>query len=812
MTTRTNNPVFVMLPNPLTKTVFAGLAFLCFSSALAAQPADTSQASLDMLDEYCVTCHNLDDYAGSLDLSLLLSEGIPQHAETWEKVIRKLRAGMMPPPSEPRPQSPQYLALTQWLETEIDNAAPLQPGTKTLHRLNRNEYANAIRDLLGLDIDPALFLPQDTLARGFDNMAGSLTLSPTLLEAYATAAINIARTAIGYLNSPTEATYIPNGDTSQNQHLEGMPFGTRGGMKVSHTFPADGEYNFMIKNHRVGTFIPGEQLELSIDGERLHLWEYSNLGRGRGEGGEGDLSVVIPVTAGTHMVGVTFIATQYRPSFGVIKQYDRISLENEMLPGLYNHPVIGLFKIQGPFNATPPTDSPSMRRVFICKPLELAEEQACARNILSNLARQAYRRPVTEADLEPLMAFYQQGRDTGNFQEGIELGLARILTSPQFLVRAEQEPPGLNPGETYPISDMELASRMSFFLWSSLPDEELIALASRNQLGEPEVLEQQVMRMLQDPRANALVENFASQWFYLRNLPATFPDGIFYPDWDDELRQGFRRETELLFGNIIREDNSILDLLDADYTFVNERLAKHYGIPNIYGSHFRKVALGPELDYRRGLLGQGSFLSITFTQNFRTSPVKRGVWVLENILGTPPPAPPANVPALENTGESQIRSLREQMTLHRQDPVCASCHKIMDGIGFALENFDADGQWRDAESHPRKWGGIANPIDTSVQLWDGSSINGAVELRNTLLKYSPQFARFAVEKLMTYGLGRGVEYFDMPAIRAIVNNAEAQDYRFSALVLGIVNSAPFRMRTKLDDDAELATLADNTNQ
>lgn len=711
----------------------------------------------------------------------------------------------MPPPGEPRPDSTEYLQLTEWLESEIDNAASLRPGTKTLHRLNRSEYANAIRYLLDLEIDPALLLPQDTLARGFDNMAGSLTLSPTLLEAYATAAIQISRTALGYLDSPTEATYIPNGDTSQNQHLEGLPFGTRGGMKITHTFPADGDYNFMIKNHRVGTFIPGEQLELSIDGERLHLWEYSNLGRGRGEGGEGDLSVVIPVTAGTHVIGASFLATHYRPSFSLIKQYDRISLENEMLPGLYNHPVIGLFKIQGPFNAKPPVSSPSIRKVMICQPLERAEEEPCAVEILSTLARKAYRRPLIEDDLEPLLAFYYEGRSTGTFQQGIELALARILTSPQFLVRAEQEPADIAPGESYLISDLELASRLSFFLWSSLPDEQLIELASNGQLSEPAILEAQVIRMLQDSRSNSLVNNFASQWFYLRNLPTTFPDGIYYPNWDDELRQSFRRETELLFNSIIREDRSILDLLDADYTFVNERLAKHYGIPNIYGSHFRKVTLSDELEYRRGLLGQGSFLSITFTQNFRTSPVKRGVWVLENILGTPPPSPPANVPALEDTAMAEIHSLREQMTLHRQDPVCASCHKLMDGIGFALENFDADGQWREFESHPRKWDGIANPINTSVELWDGTPANDVIDLRNNLLRYSPQFTRFAVEKLMTYGLGRGVEYYDMPVIRSIVNDAESADFRFSRLVLGIVNSAPFRMRTKPETQQGLAT-------
>ena len=790
--------------------LFPSFIALCYSGVVTAQSSDPAIPHLESINDYCVTCHNFDDYAGSLDLSLLLLDDISLQAETWEKVIRKLRAGMMPPPNEPRPESSHYLALTNWLESEVDNSASLRPGTKTLHRLNRSEYANAIRDLLGLEIDPSLYLPQDTLARGFDNMAGALTLSPTLLEAYATASIRIAQTAIGYLDSPTEATYIPNGDTSQNQHLEGMPFGTRGGMKITHTFPADGDYNFMIKNHRVGTFIPGEQLELSIDGERVHLWEYSNLGRGRGEGGEGDISIVIPVTAGTHVIGATFLATQYRPSFSLIKQYDRISLENEMLPGLYNHPVIGLFKIQGPFNAMPPTDSPSIRKVFVCQPLELAEEEPCARKILSTLARQAYRRPVEELDLEPLMTFYQEGRSTGNFQDGIELALARILTSPKFLVRAEQEPPNLQPGDNYQIADLELASRLSFFLWSSLPDDELIDLASLNELSEPAVLEIQVKRMLQDARSSSLVENFASQWFYLRNLPTTFPDGIFYPNWDDELRQSFRRETELFFDSIIREDRSITDLLDANYTFVNERLAKHYGIPNIYGSHFRKVTLGAELDYRRGLLGQGSFLSITFTQNFRTSPVKRGVWVLENLLGTPPPAPPANVPALEETGETAIRSLRDQMTLHRQDPVCASCHKIMDGIGFALENFDADGKWRELESHPRKWDGVPNAINANVELWDGTQANGVVELRNSLLQYSPQFVRFAVEKLMTYGLGRGVEYYDMPVIRSIVNEAEVDDYSFSTLVLGIVNSAPFQMRTKQATGTGLAGI-DITN-
>lgn len=775
---------------------------LILSTAAAAQNPESTGDLRAVIGEYCVTCHNFEDYAGGLDLDSLLSDAIPEHAEDWEKAIRKLRAGMMPPPGEPRPAWNDYLALTEWLEAEIDTAAPLNPGSKMLHRLNRTEYANAVGDLLALEIDPTSMLPPDTMARGFDNIAGSLAISSTLLDAYTTAATRIAAMAVGHVKSPTEVTYLPPGDTSQTLHLEGQPLGTRGGMQVRHTFPSDGEYTFIIQNHRVGTFVPGQQLEISIDGERIALLEYSNLGRGRGEGGEGDLSVTAPVKAGTHTVGATFLATHYRPSFGVIKEYDRKSLENEILPGMYNHPVIGLLKIQGPFNSVRQEDSASMRQVFTCRPASVEEETPCAREIIGRLAKLAYRRPVAERDLAPLMDFYEDARVSGTFEDGIEAAVSRILASPRFLVRAEREPADVAPGEVYEITELELASRLAFFLWSSIPDEELIDLAAGDRLSEPAVLEDQVRRMLADSRAEALVNNFAAQWFYLRNLAATFPDGIYYPDWDDELRQSFRRETELLFESIVREDRNILDLLQADYTFINERLAIHYGIPNIYGSHFRRVELGPELDYRRGLLGQGSFLAVTYTQNFRTSPVKRGVWVLENILGTPPPAPPPNVPALEETGEgTEIRSLRDQMVQHRQDPVCATCHRIMDGIGFALENFDADGQWRTHDAHPRKWGGQAGRIDTTVELWDGTEVDGPVELRQALLKYSPQFVRFAVEKLMTYGLGRGVEYYDMPVIRAIVEEAEADDYRFSSLVLGIVKSAPFRMRTRMEEDS-----------
>ena len=753
------------------------------------------------LEEYCVGCHNSDDYAGSLDLSAHLADAdVSVNTQTWEKVIRKLRAGMMPPPGQPRPAWNSYSDLTSNLENIIDSTAAVNPGTLMLHRLNRVEYANAVRELLAVDIDSAAMLPPDTSARGFDNNAGSLTISPTLLEAYTTAAAKIARIAVGFWNSPTEAVYIAAGDTSQNQQLDGMPFGTRGGLAANHTFQADGDYTFYIQNFGVGNYIAGEKLELSIDGERVHLFEYAGVGLNEGGNADKDgaLEITLPVTAGSHLIGATFLLSNYRPSLDTIQPFDRLSLDNESFPQVLKHPVIGLMKVLGPFNAQRPQDSASLRKVFTCQPTNADQERSCAIEIFSTLASQAYRRPITALDVDTLLEFYDMGRSAGTFNDGIELGLRRMLIDPEFLVRTEHEPQNLTVGQSYLITDLELASRLSFFLWSSIPDTELLTLASAGQLSQPATLEQQVRRMLDDPRSDALVKNFAQQWLYLRNLPATSPDGIFYPNWDDELRQGFVRETELLFESIVREDRSVIDLLDADYTFVNERLAKHYGMPNIYGSHFRRVDLGSQFDYRRGLLGQGSFLSVTYTQNFRTSPVKRGVWVLENILGTPPPEPPPNVPALEETANAEhpIRTLRDQLTLHRQEEPCATCHKIMDGIGFALANFEADASWTTLEGHPRKGDGTASPIDAAVELWDGTRANGPTELRETLLRYSPQFVRFVTEKLMTYGLGRGVEYYDMPVIRSIVKSTESENYRFSALVLGIVNSPAFQRRVK----------------
>jgi mono/diheme cytochrome c family protein len=768
------------------------------TQADATTRTQTLDAQRALLDRYCVTCHNDRLKTANLSLQGLDLVKMSDRAELWEKVIRKLRAGVMPPPEMPRPPLAEYEGLRDRLEAEIDRAAATKPnpGSVVLHRLNRTEYANAIRDLLDLRIDAASLLPPDDSANGFDNIAGSLTISPTLLESYATAAARVARMAVGYWKSPTEATYLTSGDASQNHRLDGMPFGTRGGIVARHDFPADGEYKFSIQNLGIGSFIPGEQLALVIDGERAHVWPYRGVGVAVGMTADtdGTLEVTVPVRAGSRLVGATFIATNYRPSLDIIRQYDRKSLENNTIPQLQYYPAIGFIRVQGPFNAQRPEDSASRRKVFTCHPSKATvSEGECGRQILTTLARRAYRRPTTDQDITTLMKFFAEGSKGATFDDGIEYALRFLLASPQFLVRAEREPVGVPAGQPYRIADIELASRLSFFLWSSIPDDELLAAAGQGRLRQPRVLEQQVRRMLADPRADALVTSFAQQLLYLRNLPATSPDGIFYPNWDDELRQGLKRESELFFESILREDRSILDLLTADYTFVNERVARHYGIPNVYGSRFRRVTLPPEMDYRRGLLGKGGFLAVTWTQNFRSSPVKRGVWVLENILGTPPPEPPANVPALEETKSDSgtALTLREQMTMHRASPPCAGCHRIMDPIGFALENFDADARWRATQGGE---GGV--PIDAKVRLFDGQEVDGPTGLRTALLRYSPQFARMFVEKVMTYAVGRGMEYTDMPTIRAIARDAAKDGQRFSAIVLGVVRSPQFQMRVK----------------
>ena len=776
----------------------------------ARTPAPGSSASADaqraLLDRYCVSCHNDRVKTANLSLQGLDLTRVAEHADVWEKVIRKLRAGVMPPPDMPRPALAEYEGLRDWLEAAVDRhaATRVNPGTVVLHRLNRTEYANVVRDLLDLEIDVTTLLPPDDSANGFDNIAGSLTLSPTLLESYATAAARVARMAIGYWKSPAEATYLVSGDASQNHRLDGMPFGTRGGILARHTFPADGEYRFSIQNYGIGSFIPGEQLALIIDSERAHVWPYRGVGMNVGmtADADGTLEVTVPVRAGSRVVGATFLATNYRPSLDMIRHYDRQSLENNSIPQIQNYPAIGFVRIQGPFNAQRPVDSASRRRILTCRPAQVSQEAPCARQILTTLARRAYRRTPTTQEIATLMSFFEQGRKEGTFEDGIEMGLRLVLASPQFLVRAEREPATVRAGQPYRITDLELASRLSFFLWSSIPDDELLTVAGQGRLSQPRVLEEQVRRMLADPRSDALVTNFGQQLLYLRNLPSTSPDGVFYPNWDHELRESLRREAELFFDSIIREDRSILDLLTADYTFVNERLARHYGLPNVYGSRFRRVTLPPELDARRGLLGKGSFLAVTWTQNFRSSPVKRGVWVLENILGTPPPEPPPNVPALEETKSESGKALtlREQMTLHRGSPACAGCHKIMDPIGFALENFDADASWR-----AKQGGDGGTPIDARVTLYDGQDVEGPSGLRNALMRYSPQFVRIFVERMMTYAIGRGVEYTDMPTIRAVAREVAKDGNRFSAIVLGVVRSPQFQMRVKGEEPTAVRT-------
>jgi cytochrome c5 len=771
-------------------------------TAAARQPATGQAAAAQraLLDQYCVTCHNDRAKRANLSLEKLdLATHVGSNPEFWEKVVRKLRAGVMPPPGMRRPDLAAYNGLTEWLETEIDRNAKINPGSVVLHRLNRSEYANAVRDLLDLEIDPATLLPPDDSARGFDNVAGSLTISSTLLESYANAAGKVARMAVGYWKTPTERTYIAPTDTSQEYHIEGLPFGTRGGMVVDHVFPADGEYKFSIKDYVIGPYIGDEQLELDIDGKRVQLFDWNDLKVDPDSGG-GQVETTVPVKAGTHKVEATFVATNYRPSLDLARHFARSTLENSRIAGFTNYPEVGLVRVQGPFNAARPTDSRSVNKVFTCRPpanAGAAQEDVCARQIVSTLVRRAYRRPTSPEDMEALLGFYQEGRKGGTFEDGIEIAVRRILASPQFLVRVEKEPVNLAVGQTYRISDLELASRLSFFLWSSIPDDQLLNLAAQGKLSNPAVLEQQVKRMLADSKSEALVNNFAAQWLYLRNLKSISPVATTYPDWDDQLRQAFRREAELLFESVMHEDRNVLDFLTADYTFVNDRLARHYGIPNIYGSQFRRVTLGAEFDYRRGLLGKGAFLAMASVPD-RNSPVKRGVWILDNILGTAPPEPPPNVPALEDTtGEpGKVLSIREKQTLHRKNEPCASCHKLFDPMGFALENFSTDGSFRTKDGGD---GGV--PIDAAVELYDGQPVNGPVGLRNALQRYSPQFVRVVTEKLMTYGLGRGVAYSDMPVIRSIVRDAGKNNYRFSSIVLGIVKSAPFQMRVKTEESA-----------
>jgi hypothetical protein len=771
-----------------------------FSATFAFQQTSSTTEPRAMLDKYCVTCHNQRMKTGGLMLDTLNLDKVADNAETWEKVLRKLRGGMMPPQGMPRPDAATVDQFTGWLETSLDGAAAAhpEPGRSTLHRLNRTEYGNAVHDLLDLDIDAASFLPADDEANGFDNIADVLRFSPSLLEQYLSASDKISSLAVGDPSiTPISLVFQAPPDLDQERHIEGLPLGTRGGIQIHYNFPLDGEYDFRVflLQNIVG-YVPGleyeHQLEISIDGQRVFLAQVggeednkmsdANLGVAK-DTLDARLRIRIPVKAGPRTVVVTFLRRNSAPSDEPLQPFTH----DHDLQNMNGIPRIDRMQITGPFNPTGSGDTPSRHRIFSCRPSNAAAELPCAGTILTNLARRAYRRPVTPADLENLLSFYQSARNKKNFEAGIENALRLILTNPKFLFRTETDPAGAAPGSMHPISDLELASRLSFFLWSTIPDDQLITIASQGKLKDPAILEQQVKRMLADDRSEALVKNFAGQWLLLRNLPNVQPDPNEFPNFDDNLRQAFRRETEMFFGSIMREDRNVLDLLTADYTFVNERLAKHYGIPGIYGSQFRRVKVMDEA--RRGLLGQGSILTVTSEAN-RTSPVKRGKFILEAILGTPPPAPPPNVPPLRENDGAQALSVRARLEEHRKSPACSGCHAVMDPLGFSLENFDGVGEWRTKEP-----GGA---VDPSGQLADGTKVDGPVALRNAIMKHPEQFVRTLTEKMLTYGLGRGLEYYDMPTVRGIARDASRNDYKFSSIVLGIVKSTPFQMRRVQD--------------
>ena len=774
------------------------------ASPVATAPAAASRAAADpaaqraTVNQFCVPCHN----ARLKTANLLLDETdltkLGEHPDLGEKVVRKLRAGLMPPTNNRRPDAATMESLIRGMEATLDRAAVPHLPPPGLHRLNRTEYTNAIRDLLNLQVDATKFLPADDSTRGFDNIAGALTMSPALMEAYLSAAGKISRLAIGDVSAPSQVVFDVPPDTAQNYHVEGLPFGTRGGMLIPYVFPADGDYSFKVKGvtgyfQRVLGSIKGEQLEVTIDGERVKLFDWDK--EIQNTTGNGRSTPRIPVKAGLHQVGVTFLATNDIPGSELNRPFQRTMNTPGSIPGFLFYPHVGQVWIEGPYGAKGAADTSSRRRIFVCRPSQTITEDACARRIVSTLARHAFRRPVTAADTNALMQFYQEGRnENGTFDDGIEAALQRVLADVEFVYRGEREPAGLAAGKTYRVNDLALASRLSFFLWSSIPDDELIDIAAQGRLRTPAVFEKQVRRMLADAKSAALISNFTGQWLNVRGLKTVEPVVNIFPDFDDNLRSAFQREAELFFDAVVHEDRSVLDLLTANYTFVNERLAKHYGIPSVYGSQFRRITLPPELDVRRGLLGKGALLTVT-SSAAHTSPVARGKWFQATFLGVEPPQPPPGVDTslkektnTDTTGNVKVPTMRDIMDRHHANPVCASCHKIFEPIGLAFENFDATGAWRTFDE--------GNPIDATAVMIDGTKVDGVVGLRGMLVRYSDQFVRVVTEKLLTYALGRGVEDGDMPTVRAIVRGAQPTDYRFSSIVLGIVDSDAFQMNQK----------------
>ena len=794
----------------------AGMALFGLSAGASSQGAPRPQASAPakpaashalpgdaqtaLVTQYCSTCHNDRMKAGGLSLVAFDASRVEHTAQTAEKMIRKLRAGMMPPPGVKRPDEATLAALATALETRLDAAAAANPnpGWRPFQRLNRAEYARAVRDLVGIDVDVAAFLPPDTMSHGFDNVADVQTFSPVLMEGYLRAAAKISSLAVGDPDaSPTEATYKTDRSASQMRHVPGAPLGTRGGTSVVHVFPADGEYTFRLMLHSIPTGqlfgstigpITGrnEEVEVSIDGERIAVLEINPRMQEQDPQGMNLYTKPVHVTAGPHRVTAAFLARFEGPVDDVIAPQDYTLADTQIGSG-YGVTTLAHLRelaITGPMKVTGVSDTVSRRKIFSCRPTAASEARACATEIVTRLATQAYRGPVSAGDLAGLMKFYEQGRADGDFETGIRMALQAILASPTFLFRLEEAPATLRAGEPYRLNDMDLASRLSFFLWGTVPDPELVKLAMDGGLSAPAAFDTQVRRMLADSRSEALATRFASQWLRLQDADKIRPDALLFPYWDNTLTQALKRETELFFDSLVREDRSLLEFLTADYTFVNERVARHYGIPNITGSHFRRVALPRN---RRGILGHGSVLLLTSVAD-RTSPVQRGKWVMEVLLGSPPPPPPPNVPDLAEVKaavDGKLLSVREKMEEHRKNPACLSCHRVIDPLGLALENYDVTGAWRIKDS------GV--PVDSVGDLYDGTRMDGPAGLRSALVKHKDAFLLSFTESLMTYALGRRIEYFDMPAVRAIVREAATQDYRMSSFILGVVRSAPFRM-------------------
>jgi Protein of unknown function (DUF1592)/Protein of unknown function (DUF1588)/Protein of unknown function (DUF1585)/Protein of unknown function (DUF1587)/Protein of unknown function (DUF1595)/Planctomycete cytochrome C len=782
---------------------FISSAFLAISAATAFGQVSPNPAR-ELVAKYCVSCHNEKLKTAGLDLNHTDADHVFNSAEAWEKVIVKLRSRSMPPPKLPRPDNATYDKVAGWLESEIDReaAAHVNPGrSASLHRLNRSEYANAVHDLLAVEVDPKQTLPPDEQAFGFENNADALAMQPALLDRYVSAAATVARQAVG--DSTIPPRFVRYGALKDNANDltylrqvdrlgEDFPLGSKGGVAAQHYFPVDGEYVFKLRLQRAwDSEIRGlnvaTQFELRVDGKRV--WQ-TTLGGGKPPSktfifdGDEALQVRLPVKAGQHKVMATMLKTDDIEPEG--PGPDRLPLFSRASDNSSSPIAIAALWIGGPYGAQVPAESPSRELLFVCRPANSVDEVPCATKILSRLARRAYRRTATEDDVNTLLSFYKRARAEGAFDDGIRVALERVLVSPDFLFRIEADPAGAAPGSVYRISDVELASRLSFFLWSSIPDDTLLDLANRGKLHEPAILEQQVSRMFADPRARAsLVENFFSDWLETRNVWLLNPDGTKFPWFDDNLRSAFVTETELFLDAQLKENNSVSDLLTSNATFLNEQLARHYGIPGVYGSHFRPVKLTDE--NRFGLLGKASVLAVT-SYTTRTSPTIRGKWLLENILDAPPPAPPPNVPSLESSNkDGKPLSVRQMLEMHRANPVCASCHARMDPLGLSLENFDAIGQWRTTDA--------GHAIDASGVLLDGTKVDGPRELRQALLAQRTQFIKTVTEKLLTYALGRGLEYYDAPTVRAIDRSAAASDYRWSSIILGIVKSPPFQMRT-----------------